>query len=397
MNVINNLHALIIEDHDFQRKHISHCLHHLGIQNISMASDGIEALGCVKRSEEQCIPIRLVICDLHMPNMDGVEFFRHLSKLHFTGHIIILTAMDESLLSSVSQMVRQYGIKLLGALSKPVQTQVLKNIINNQFINSLANDDKLLPDHINEKDIINALENGGLIPYFQPKYSFSTKECIGIETLARLQLPNGTIILPDHFLHFYKKLNTPKNFELAIYDKAFKLLNELVKHNKDINVSINICAELLDDISFYDDLLNLSRQKNIPTHLVTIELTEQNIFSEYTLAIEFLSRFRMNGFKISIDDFGTGYSSLKQLELLPFNELKIDRSFIIDIETDQKKQAIVKSIVDLAHRLKLSTVAEGVETVAAWDMAKKYGCDVCQGYLRGKPLTYKETQELLLV
>lgn len=395
MNTYHNYSVMVVEDHHFQREYIKNCLEQIGIPLVTTATDGTGALAHLENAQRDNLCFDIIICDLHMPNMDGVEFIRHLSERHFNGHIIIITAMDDSLISSVSQMVEQYKIQLAGSLSKPIDTKKLISLIS-QISQASPDILQTLPDGINESDIIDALNNGGLTPYFQPKFNFTDKSCVGIEALARLQLPNKEWLMPEQFLYLYDQLDKTKEFELSVYNQAFELLRELIDHGKPVQLSVNFCSGMLEDFDFYDRFIALSKQHRIPSDLITIELTERNVIKDSVLAIEFLSRFRINGFKLSIDDFGTGYSSFKQLELLPFNELKIDRSFMLGIEFDQQKQAIVKSTIELSRRLKLSTVAEGIETDAAWDIAKQYGCDVCQGFLTGKPLSPSAIKALLL-
>lgn len=387
MNENSHVNVLVVEDHVFQQDYICSCLRQIGIQHIVTASDGYEALHCIDERYHSNDSIELIVCDLKMPNMDGIAFMRYLAERQFVGYLIILTAMDSSIISSVSQMAKKYQIKLLGSLHKPVDKLLLNSLMGKMHYKKDLPSDDGLPDGVVESDLIHALNNEGLFAYFQPKFSFSDESVVGLEALARLVLPNGQVVLPEHFLHLYDRLDNAKSFELTVYRQAFELLRYLINQRIPIRLSVNYSASMLDNFEFYDSFVALAEEYNIPPQSITIELTEKNIIKDPKLAIELLSRFRVNGFNLSVDDFGTGYSSFKQLELLPFNELKVDKSFIVGIEFDAQKQAIVESTVELAHRLDLDIVAEGIETRAAWDMVKAYGFDVCQGFLTGKPLS----------
>ncbi len=379
----NSLKVLVVEDHSFQMEHITNCLSQIGVEQVLTATDGVKGLDCVAREQNSSTPIDLIICDLQMPNMDGIAFIRHLSINHYTGSLIILTAMDASLVSSVTQMIKEYKIKFIGSLHKPIDTKVLIEFIAEASEYTDTPLSPLLPEGVIESDLIDALLNNGLQSYFQPRFKFSDKSFAGIEALARLVLPSGRIVAPDCFLYLYDKLNKSAEFELQIYSQAFQLIKIWMQMGHPTQISINVGPSILADAHFYDDLLALVKRHGVPADLVTVEVTERTLIDNTAMAIEYLSRLRLNGFNLAIDDFGTGYSSFKQLELLPFNELKIDKSFMFGIEQDKQKQAIVKSTVELAKRLNLNTVAEGVETTEAWDMAKAYGCDLCQGYLTG--------------
>lgn len=393
----NNLKVLVAEDHSFQREYVANCLNQIGIHQVVTATDGQEALVHFDEMTATGSTFDIIISDLHMPNMDGVAFIRNLAERNFKGGLIILTALDSNLVSSVTSMVREYELNIIGSLIKPVDTKKLIQYVSE--ISEKNNEEIIhpLPKGLIEQDLIDALGADCLTAYYQPRFNFSNGQITGFEALARLMLPNGQVVTPDDFLYLYTKLNRAAEFELRVYDQAFLLAQKALKLGKPLQLSINLCANMLGNVDFYEELVALAKKHKIPNDLVTIEVTERSLLDNIALSIEFLARLRINGFNLAIDDFGTGYSSIKQLELLPFNELKIDKSFLFDIENDDQKKAIVESTVDLAKRLKINTVAEGIETQAAWDLAKKYGCDVCQGYFTGRPMPLLEIEDLILV
>ncbi len=392
----NNLRVLVAEDHSFQREYVANCLNQIGIHEVVTATDGKEALLRYDEMTAQGLVFDIIISDLHMPNMDGVAFIRNLAERNYNGGLIILTALDSNLVSSVTSMVREYELHFIGSLVKPVDTKKLIQYVSE--VSGRKNEEIIhpLPQGLKEQDLIDALDSDCLTAYYQPRFNFSDGKITGFEALARLILPNGKIVTPDDFLYLYAKLNRSAEFELRIYEQAFSLAQKSLKLGRPLQLSINLCAHMLGNVSFYEEIVELAQRHGVPNDLVTIEVTERSLLDNIALSIEFLARLRINGFNLAIDDFGTGYSSIKQLELLPFNELKIDKSFLFDIEKDDQKKAIVESTVDLAKRLNITTVAEGVESQAAWDLAKKYGCDVCQGYFTGRPLPLVGIEALIL-
>ena len=395
MKSISELNVLVVEDHGFQREYISNTLKQLGVAQVTAAADGHEALDDLDVLATSDFPIDLIVCDLQMPRMDGVSFVRHLADRQFEGSFIILSAMDPTLIASVTTMVRAYKLNFAGAIHKPVDSKVLVKLMREACSDISLDLPVGLPEGVSENDLIEGLNSGGLISYFQPKYDFETRSLYGIEALARLVLPDGRMIYPDDFIYLYKKLGRTREFELSVYKSAFELGSHCLKRGKPLQVSVNFCANMLTDELFFDEVIQLAENADLPSDMVTIEITERSLIEDLKKSIEFLARLRIKGFNLSVDDFGTGYSSIKQLEILPFNELKIDKSFIMGIEKDKQKRAIVQSITELASRMDLKIVAEGVETEEAYTISKNFGCDYCQGFLTGRPVAYEELARIV--
>lgn len=387
---VNELCVLVVEDHGFQLEYTTSCLHQIGIARVLKAKDGQAGLGEIRFCESHNIDVDLVICDLQMPNMDGIEFLRILAEREFEGGIIIVTAMEAALVSAVSRMVNEYKLKLIGSIHKPIDTKTLIQYVSEVCESNQNHIRRPLPSGVEEKDIISALEKGNLFTEYQPQYEFGSGQLYGIEALARLRLDDGRVVYPDDFIHLYSVLGKTQEFETIVYRQAFNYLNSMIRIGKPIQLSINFCANMLGNDTFYHGLIEMARMYQIPHDLVTIEITERSLLKDKARSIEFLARLRLNGFKVSIDDFGTGYSSIKQLEHLPFNELKIDKSFVIGIEYDEQKKLIAQTITELAKRLNLKTIAEGVETPEAWNIMANFGCNICQGYLTGRPMAVEE-------
>jgi len=153
-----------------------------------------------------------------------------------------------------------------------------------------------------------------------------------------------------------------------------------------LEVAVNISARDLEDLDLPDRLDQHCRNCQLDPAMMTIELTETGAMHEAVQMMDVLTRLRLKGFKLSIDDFGTGYSSLVQLQKMPFSEIKIDRSFVMQMQTNQGCRAIVEIVIDLAKKLGLTSVAEGVEEEAALHSLKEMGCDAAQGFQICRPL-----------
>ncbi|MGI9293094.1 MAG: EAL domain-containing response regulator, partial [Pseudomonadales bacterium] len=327
----------------------------------------------------------LVICDLQMPEMDGVQVIRHLADLSFPGGLILISAMEPSLISSVGRMAQDFQLRVLGTLSKPVETQTLKQLILklNEPLAQEAEQPEELPT---ASELRHALRQKQFEAYFQPKVDILQRSVVGVETLARWNHPDKGLLGPEHFIDPMEDLGLLHELTWQIFAQAFVQCRKWLNAQNPLSVSINVSSSVLSRNAFFDDFLGMVKQYNLPADLIMLEVTESTLMQQLSGSVECLARLRMNNFKLSIDDFGTGYSSMQQLERIPFTELKIDKSFVHNAIHDSQKQAIVESSIELAQKLGLKTVAEGVETDADWSFMKKIGCDQSQGYFSGRPM-----------
>lgn len=165
-----------------------------------------------------------------------------------------------------------------------------------------------------------------------------------------------------------------------VLDSAARHGAELARAGLDLKLSINVSMLDLADIGAADRFADIVREAGVEPRQMTLEITESCVATELARALNVLSRLRLKGFGLAIDDYGTGYSSLQQLSQIPFTELKIDQSFVRQCDTDARRRAIVESSLDLARRLKLQTVAEGVESRGEWALLRGSGCDRAQGW-----------------
>jgi hemerythrin-like metal-binding protein len=236
-----------------------------------------------------------------------------------------------------------------------------------------------------------ALQNELFVLYYQPKIDLKTKKVLSAEALIRIQKPDGTIIYPNDFIPIAEK-----NGDIVEIDKWVfkKLINDAryiyMLTKEDINISFNISTySFLED----DFLENLSNIFNLTTDFFPkfeMEITEYSSIKDINKTISNMQKLKKMGLKISLDDFGIGHASLSHLSKLPIDCIKIDKSFIDMIEIDEKTTSIVDTILYLAKKLGLKTVAEGVEKTNQVIWLKDHGCDEIQGYYYSKPLPIKK-------
>ncbi|MGB0900001.1 MAG: putative bifunctional diguanylate cyclase/phosphodiesterase, partial [Psychrobium sp.] len=206
-----------------------------------------------------------------------------------------------------------------------------------------------------------------------------------VEALVRWQHPKLGMVPPDNFIHIAEQTGQINALTQWVFVTALKQFNTWKEKGIDINIAVNISAENLKFIGFESFVRKSVEEYKVPNSSITLEVTESAVVDNPEAAIALLRRFKEDGFKISIDDYGTGYSSLAQLKQLPVNELKIDKSFVQKLETDEDDQIIVRSTIELAHNMGLSVVAEGIEDEYSLKWLAKHGCELAQGYYISRP------------
>ncbi|MDP2425294.1 MAG: EAL domain-containing protein [Candidatus Izemoplasmatales bacterium] len=228
---------------------------------------------------------------------------------------------------------------------------------------------------------------------YQPKYTLSTQEIIGYEALIRWNHPTRGYIAPLDFIPFAEQIGMIRPIEDYVFEEAFrqgKKWNIAKLHKK---ISINLSAITLLQEDFVQSIKVLLKQVDIAASCFEIEVTESALLGNIDKAISILEQLKDIGFTIALDDFGTGYSSLTYLQKLPIDVLKIDKTFIPVNEHELEKVQIIKSIIDLAHYLKLKVVAEGIESLEQVSILTNFGCDCAQGYFFSKPVLPNEIEK----
>jgi diguanylate cyclase len=236
-------------------------------------------------------------------------------------------------------------------------------------------------------DLRRGLDRGELVLHYQPKISLSTGEVCGVEALVRWQHPDRGLVPPDAFIPLAEHTGLIGPLTAYVLDAALAQARSWADLGQQIPVAVNLSARNLLDERLVDTITDLLARHQVPARLLELEVTESAIMVEPERARRLLTRLHQLGIRIAIDDFGAGYTSLAQLKTLPVTELKVDRSFVLTMDTDPANALIVRSVVDLGHNLGLTAVAEGVETQHAMDTLTGYGCDTAQGYHLSRPLT----------
>ncbi len=239
-------------------------------------------------------------------------------------------------------------------------------------------------------DLRAAIENKDIIACYQPIINHKTQKVASVEALARWTHPELGSISPDEFIPMTEQMGLIRTLTIQILEQALRFNHLLKQQGYDIKINVNLSVYCLQDFSLPEEIIDMLNANQIDSHNLELEITESALMLDLNRAGKTLSKLNEAGIQLAIDDFGTGFSSLNYLKTLPVNTLKIDKSFIFEMENSVKDKAIVKTIVELGHNLGCKVVAEGVENQAALDNLTSLNVDAVQGFFFSRALTESE-------
>jgi EAL domain-containing protein (putative c-di-GMP-specific phosphodiesterase class I)/FixJ family two-component response regulator len=384
MDNIDKLNLCVMEDDEFQRKMLIKMLQTLGVTSIREGSDGRQMLKIV-HSEK--VKPDIVLCDLNMPKMDGLEFLRRLGGAYQNIAVIIISSLDSKLLVAAGKIAKMHGIQLLGAVEKPIMLTQLKTLLSKfEHIENPKTSNITAERHFTLEEILTGIHAKQFVPFFQAKVDLKSSRLVGAEALARWIHPKHGIVSPYAFIPILENSNNIDELTFHMLEQSAAACRIFHDNGHFISVSVNISLVSLGDQDLAEKITNIVKKSGLENRYIVLEITESAAMTDIANAMENLTRLRMNGFSLSIDDYGTGYSSMQQLTRIPFNELKIDQSFVQDFADNEALRIVVESSIHMAHKLRVKSVAEGVETQQDWDMLKSMKCDIVQGYFISRPI-----------
>lgn len=236
-------------------------------------------------------------------------------------------------------------------------------------------------------DMRHAIDHNEFQLFVQPKISLLDGRVAGMEALVRWQHPERGMVFPDQFIPFAEQTGFIRVLTRWVLERAAELCRDLYAANIDAKISVNLSTRDLLDQDLPQKFFELLNRHHVRPQSFCLEITESAIMDDPVRALQTLERLHQLGVELSIDDFGTGYSSLAYLKRLPVDELKIDKSFVMNMERDQDDVKLVRSTIDLGHNMGLRVVAEGIENVEVWDILSRMGCDQGQGYFMSRPMS----------
>jgi EAL domain-containing protein (putative c-di-GMP-specific phosphodiesterase class I)/signal transduction histidine kinase/YesN/AraC family two-component response regulator len=376
---------LLVDDDYIMHRITTVMLNDLGISGVLNAMSGQSALEMLQDYDGN---IDVVICDLNMPEMDGVEFIRHLAKRNFTGSLIMASGENVRILKTVEKLAIEHDLHVLGVLEKPVTPAKLSELLDS--LDQIRQEGTMMMvDPFSLADLQQAISCEQLDTYFQPKVDIASGRVVGVEALVRWNHPVKGLIKPNAFISMAEDNGLIGELTDVVCNRALDYAQQLKTMGHDLNVAINISVDSLTNLEWPDRISELLEQSGLDPSSISFEITESRLMEHLSVALDILSRLSLKRFNLSIDDFGTGYSSMEQLQRIPFAEFKIDRAFVHGAAREASARAILESSVLLAKKLDMKVVAEGVEDQEDWDLVAEVGCDQVQGYFVSRPLPFR--------
>jgi EAL domain-containing protein (putative c-di-GMP-specific phosphodiesterase class I)/ActR/RegA family two-component response regulator len=381
------LRVLVVDDDPFALNLLARQLAQVGVNDVHTCSSAESALGRLGDGPQA---FDALICDLNMPGMDGVEFLRHLARRRYRGGLVLASGEDDRILQSVSRLAKARRLNVLGALRKPVMLEHLRRLL--QSLPTLDRNSGIRPvtRAYSAAEIERAIFDGQLLNHYQPQVAFAGAEVIGVEALVRWRHPEDGLVFPDRFIADAEAFGLIDALSRAVLAGGLADARRWQDEGFGLRLSINVAMDNLVALDFPDRVVRDASAAGIAVDHLVLEVTESQAMRDPMALLDIATRLRLKRIGLSLDDFGTGYSSLAQMRDIPFDELKLDRSFVHGASRDPSLRAILQANLGMARQLGLRTVAEGVEDREDWTCLGELGCDVAQGYFVARPMPAAE-------
>jgi EAL domain-containing protein (putative c-di-GMP-specific phosphodiesterase class I) len=322
-----------------------------------------------------------IMLDLMMPGTDGVELLRLLAEHVKEARLCLMSGSDARVLNSARRLGSAHGLNVVAAMEKPLDITMLRSLFGQMTASSEENA---------TNDIAQAIAAGQFELHYQPVVEIATRRVKGVEALARWAHPNRGTLMPDAFLEQLVDDGLMQALTEFVVETSVRQAAKWHQAGENMTLSMNVTASALLDLTLPDRIADLCTKYQVPPEKLILEVTETEAMRDVTRTMDVLLRMRIRNIGVAIDDFGTGHSSLRELQRMPFSEMKIDKSFVLEMAANKDCAVIVNSIIDLGHNLGLKVIAEGIEDIRVWRMLSERGCDYAQGYFIAKAMPAAE-------
>lgn len=329
----------------------------------------------------------VIILDLTMPEIDGVEILRDLAQRGSSARVILASGQDERILNTALRLGRMLGLSMQSALQKPVNLPDLEEALE-------ASKNHLLP--VTPERIERAVQAGELTVHYQAKVLLQEVgfPVCGAEALVRWNHPTRGLLSPHEFIPIAEDHGLIGMITESMTHQAIKQLASWGKRGLYVPISVNVSPCQLIDLTLPDRVERKLRDAGVDASLLTLEITEQSAMADVQAATDILTRLRLKNIDVALDDFGAGYSSLAEVYRMPLSELKVDRSLIVDLDHDAHARGVMAGVAALAKELKLPLCVEGIETLKTAELLRSLGCSKGQGFLFTRTLEAERFYEV---
>lgn len=383
---LEHVRVCVIEDHDFQRGIAVDLLRQLGARDVLSAADGRAALDLLAAQAE---PVDVALVDIDLPGIDGIQLMSLLAEGGKVRAVGVFSALDRRMIDSVSRLAGETGLRVLGAIEKPLSSGKLAALLGPLMRD--AEDVAPQSPEFSAEALRAAIDGNQIQPHFQLKVALGSGQVVGAEALARWPREGSGARLPAQFVPAFERAGLGAALDERLLDRAAHWRGVWARRGLDIDVSVNLGADLLRDPDVVERCLERVRRHGEEPSRFVLEIAESRLLGEASLdLLTALARLRLKGFGLAIDTFGNSRFALEELRQIPFTEIKIDRSLVQAATEGGSAAALFDAGVLMARRLHLSVTAVGVETPAQWQRAADRGCDQAQGFLIASPARGEE-------
>ena len=373
---------MVVDDQDHVRRFNESVLHRLGISQVTPADGGHAAIAAVT---EPGASFDLIICDLRMPGVDGIETIRALASLGVEAGVVITSVEDERVIESAGLLVSGQGLRLLGSIAKPLSAEKLRPLLDR--LAGLGGPVAEPPAAPSIERLQRAIDHRELFLAYQPQVAVRAGELAGVEALVRWRHPEAGVQDASAFVPAAEQSGTLiDRITEYVLAEALAFLVRLKEGGHAHPVSVNLPSRSFEDLDLPDHIERMVRDRNLPPELLTIEVSEAQLSSDTLRTRDVVTRLRLKQFGLALDNFGRGSSGLHRLHETPFSELKIDRSSVHGCAASVAKRSIVEASLSLARSLGVTSVAEGVGDRQDWNLLADLGCDRVQGFFIARPM-----------
>lgn len=386
---------LVLDDNPIETEVMKYRLGKLGLNTITCFNRADDAYRYLRHHD-----VDLIIFDLDMPDEDGLAVLSELHSMQFENAISILSGLNNDIVTLAEKVAVMLGLNLISSTTKPISNCALTELLQRaKKVRKIDGSKKSDMPSYSLEEIQEGLSQNQFINHYQPQYSFQTGEMVGVEALVRWQHPTHGLRNPNTFVPVIEKAGGTLELFNSVLDQV---VNDVSKLPELVTVSINVSVDDFCQFNFVEKLINKLRSHAVSPQRIKLEITEDRVYDLNPVMLKSIARLRIHGFGLSIDDFGVGHSNLINLVSLPFTELKVDKQFVRHYLQSVKHRHALELTVQLAKKLGITIVAEGVEDDDEYLAMNNLGVNVCQGYYTGKAMSiatlldYMETPPCLV-
>jgi EAL domain-containing protein (putative c-di-GMP-specific phosphodiesterase class I) len=370
----------VVDEESSIRHFLSLVLHGSGVDTVEFPD------GAAMRKAVESRPPALIFHNISLESADAIESVVALGKLRYRGPVQLMSARGAAVLEHVKAIGTQHKLQMMPVLKKPFETDTIVKIIQELKLG-------MPPAVAARLELDDAIKNKWIEFWYQPKIALRRKQLAGAEAYARVRHPQHGLVLAGAFTANASEAGNVKLAELAL-ESALKTSAHFSKLGVNLRLSVNIPMPALLKLSV-PDIVRVHHPAGQKWPGLIIDIPEEQVVGDLALASDLSKKLEQHNVHLAIDNFGRTFSSLAKADELPFEELKLDRSFVVDCGTDKVNAPLCKSVIDLAHNFGRYVVAVGIEKAGDALALVSMGCDYGQGFLLGQPMPQERFVSLL--